>query len=64
MDGSAPFPTQAEVVHRHGGKLTAMASDDFSHDVEGGGYAFLDQDPAWFPLVLHFMRAGAAACIC
>ena len=40
--------------------LSAMASDDFGPNVEGGGYAFLDRDPTWFPLVLHFLRTGAA----
>ena len=57
--GGAAFHTRREVLHRHGGMLSAMASDDFSHDVEGGGCAFLDRDPTWFPLVLHFMRTGA-----
>ena len=58
--GGAPFHTQTEVLHRHGGMLSAMVSDNFTHDVEGGGYVFLDRDPTWFPLVLHFMRTGIA----
>ena len=57
--GGAPFHTRTEVLHRHEGMLSAMASDDFSQDVEGGGCSFLDRDPTWFPLVLHFMRTGA-----
>ena len=58
--GGALFHSHTEVLHRHGGMLSAMASSDFSHDMEGAGYAFIDRDPAWFPLVLHFMRTGAA----
>ena len=58
--GGAPFHTCTEVLHRHESMLSAMASDDFSRDLEGGGCAFLDRDPKWFPLVLHFMRTGAA----
>ena len=58
--GGAPFHTQREVLQSHGGMLSAMVSDDFSHDVEGDGYAFLDRDPTWFPLVLHFLRTGKA----
>ena len=58
--GGAPFHTRTEVLHRHGGMLSAMASDDFSHDVEGDGYTFLDRDPTWFPLVLQFLRTGVA----
>ena len=58
--GGAPFHTQTDVVQRHQGMLSAMASDDFGHDVEEDGYTFLDRDPTWFPLVLHFLRTGAA----
>ena len=58
--GGAPFHTRREVLHRHEGMLSAMASDDFSHDVEGPVCAFLDRDPLWFPLVLHFLRTGTA----
>ena len=58
--GGALFHTRLEVLHRHEGMLSAMASDDFSHDVEGGEYAFLDRDPTWFPLVLQFLRTGVA----
>ena len=58
--GGAPFHTHTAVLHRHGSMLSAMASGDFTHDVEGGGCAFLDRDPMWFPLVLHFMRTGIA----
>ena len=58
--GGAPFHTRTEVLHRHEGMLSAMASADFSHDVEGGKYAFLDRDPTWFPLVLQFLRTGVA----
>ena len=58
--GGALFHSHTEVLHRHGGMLSAMASSDFSHDMEGGDYAFIDRDPAWFPLVLHVMQTGAA----
>ena len=49
--GGAVFHTRTEVLQRHEGMLSVMASDDFIH-VEGG--RFLDRDPTWFPLVLHF----------
>jgi hypothetical protein len=58
--GGAHFHTQIEVLNRHKGMLSVMASDDFTHDVEGGKYAFLDRDPTWFPLVLRFLRTGVA----
>ena len=58
--GGAPFHTRTEALHRYGGMLSAMASDDFSHDVDVGGQTFLDRDPRWFPLVMHFLRTGDA----
>ena len=58
--GGMPFHTRTEVMHRHEGMLSAMVSDDFTHDADGGGCVFLDRDPVWFPLVLHFLRTGTA----
>ena len=60
--GGAPFHTRTEALHRYGGMLSAMASDDFSHDVDVGGQTFLDRDPRWFPLVMHFLRTERCCC--
>ena len=57
--GGASFHTHQEVLHRHEGMLSAMASNIFTHDPEIQEYMFLDRDPTWFPLVLHFLRTGA-----
>ena len=55
--GGAPFHTQTTTLHRYTGMLSAMASNNFSHDQND---MFLDRDPTWFPLVLHFLRTGDA----
>mmetsp|Transcript_54319 Transcript_54319/g.96557 ORF Transcript_54319/g.96557 Transcript_54319/m.96557 type:complete len:200 (-) Transcript_54319:262-861(-) len=57
--GGALFHTCTEVLHPQGGMLSAMASGDFTHDEEDGS-VFLDRDPTYFPLVLHFVRTGVA----
>ena len=57
--GGALFHTQKEGLLWHGGMLAAMVSDDFSPDFDFE-YIFLDRDPTWFPLVLHFLRTGVA----
>ena len=55
--GGVQFHTR---LHRDGGMLSVMWSNDFSPDVDEGGYTFFDRDPTWFPLVLHFLRTGKA----
>ena len=44
-----------EVLHE--GMLAAMSSENFSNNLD---HMFLDRDPTWFPLVLHFLRTGDA----
>ena len=39
----------------HHGMLAAMVSDDFR--LAGG--LFIDRDPKWFALVLHFLRSSS-----
>ena len=34
-----------------------MSSENFSNNLD---HMFLDRDPTWFPLVLHFLRTGDA----
>ena len=58
--GGRAFHTRVEVLHRKEGPLSMMASEVFATDVDEDGYAFLDRDPTWFPLVLHSLRAGVA----
>ena len=58
--GGTPFHTHEEVLHRHGGMLSVMASDKFPGSSDEGGWSFLDRDPRWFPLVLQFLRTGEA----
>uniref|UniRef100_A0A7S1IV32 Ubiquitin-like domain-containing protein n=1 Tax=Eutreptiella gymnastica TaxID=73025 RepID=A0A7S1IV32_9EUGL len=58
--GGRAFHTRVEVLQRKEGPLSMMASEVFATDVDEDGYAFLDRDPAWFPLVLHSLRAGVA----
>ena len=50
--GGAPFHTQKEGLE---GMLSAMVSNDFKG---GEDVLFIDRDPTWFPLVLHFLRTG------
>ena len=53
--GGVSFHTQTEVLHE--GMLAAMSSENFSNNLD---HMFLDRDPTWFPLVLHFLRTGDA----
>ena len=59
--GGTPFHTHAEVLQRHGGMLSVMASEDFPGGSDEGGCSFVDRDPRWFPLVLQFLRTGVAS---
>ena len=52
--GGVPFHTITK-GWRDGGMLAAMSSDSFSDQHHT---SFLDRDPTWFPLVLHFLRTG------
>ena len=58
--GGTPFHTHREVLHRHGGMLSVMASEDFPGNAEEDEYLFLDRFPQWFPLVLQYLRTGVA----
>ena len=50
--GGKLFHTHTKTLHH--GMLAAMVSDDFR--LAGG--LFIDRDPKWFALVLHFLRTG------
>ena len=58
--GGARFHTHDEVLHCRSGMLSVMMSDAFPGGHSDEGWLFLDRDPQWFPLVLHFLRTGTA----
>ena len=57
--GGALFHTSAEVLQRQRPHvLSVLTSGDFEPEVDGDGYVFIDRDPRWFVLILHYLREG------
>lgn len=60
--GGVPFHVDGSILLRHPCMLSVMASDDFlwCTTSDSDDHIFLDRDPQYFSLILHFLRSDIA----